>query len=168
MAKGRLSKFVGLLDAAERALYSFSGALSGCVMVIAMCLVVYNVFIRHVFRGSAPWADEYAGYSLVVFAALAVSYTLVTGKHTRVDIVTSHLSPKTAEWLDFAVSILALPVAIMLTITTWKYAYGNLGVTSETAMGTPLFPVQVFLPVGFAFLAIALISRIVHKLRSLV
>ena len=137
-------------------------------MVIAMCIVVYNVFIRYVFRGSAPWADEYASYALVIFAALAVSYTLATNKHIRVDLVTSRLPQKVQEWLDLAVSILALPVAIILTMTTWKYAYGKLGVIADTVMGTPLFPIVVFLPIGFAILGIAIIARILRKLRLLI
>jgi C4-dicarboxylate transporter DctQ subunit len=163
-------RIISIVDTMEKKLHLVFGWLAGVVVVAGLTMVVLNVFLRYLLHGSAPWADEYVGYSVLASAMLAASYTLVEEKHVRVDIITRLLPKKAQGWLEVAVCALSLFASMLLTSEGWKFAYGNwlLKARADTVMETPLFPIQIFIPIGFALLSIALLSRIIRTIRALI
>ncbi len=159
-----------LLGAAERALSSTGSALSGVALVISMLLVVMGVIARYVLHVAAYFADEYAGYMLVLLTFLGLAYTLRTEGHIYVDSVIRLLPRKIRAWLEVVNCALALAATVLLITQTGEVAADTYrrGTVAATVLATPVFPLQALMPLGLSLLAVSLMTRIYIKIKTVV
>ncbi|MBQ3663813.1 MAG: TRAP transporter small permease [Clostridia bacterium] len=130
-------------------------------LVIVMTL---GVVFRYVFRSSLSWSDEVCRYVFIWFTYLGLSYGVLKGAHTRIDIIET-LHPKLKKPLEYIGDALFFAFSIFIlrhAYTTWV----NLRLSNQTspAMRLPMWIVYMSFMVGFTLVIIRFIEKYIKKL----
>ena len=149
---------------------SFVGCgFSVVALFLSVILVVSGVVARYVFRVGVIFIDEYIGYLLVVITFMGMAHTLCEDGHIKVDLILRRLPRKVHLWFQLVTSLISFAISILLTFQTYQrvlIAY-KFKAVSVTPIETPLFIPQMFIPIGFALLSIAVLSYIVKLMVDL-
>lgn len=143
-----------------------TGYFTGGLVILMMLLVLFEVFMRYVLKRPPAIADEIAPYMLVVLAFGGAAYCFLIKGHVRVSAVTERLPPKVANWLRIATLGLVFIYAVVLTQGSIGYLARSfeIGMKSTSWLRVPLQIPQMALPVGFALLALLLLTTIIKSL----
>jgi TRAP-type C4-dicarboxylate transport system permease small subunit len=120
-------------------------------VLISMMLIVLDVIGRRFFGFSILFAAELSQNLLVWLSFLGFAFAHRQGAHVDVRLVVDHLSPKAKRMSEFVASLAGLFfcgfvtwVVTQLTINSYKSGFEVWGV-----LHTPLFLVQMVMPIGF-------------------
>ncbi|WP_240484661.1 TRAP transporter small permease subunit [Pseudoponticoccus marisrubri] len=106
---------------------------------------------------------ELQWHLLAIIIMLGMSYALAQDKHVRVDMIYSHLGPRTRAVLDLLGDVVfLLPFCVIigwLSLSFVEFSY-NTGEKSDYGGLVDRYLVKAFLPIGFVFLGITGIGRI--------
>ena len=154
-----------------RAVGKFVEKISWFQAVVSMALVlplifvtVYSVLMRYVFRQPQGWVyDVTTLFMLVPIFAFALAYVLKIEGHVKVEILTSHLSPRTQRKFTFVAMVasvlfagFALWVCTEMAWSTWESDLHTIG-----TYDIPLFPAYVLIPIGlFAFFLQSIVGTV--------
>ncbi|UCH52007.1 MAG: TRAP transporter small permease [Chloroflexota bacterium] len=142
--------------------FSPSGALAALALFLMTLLITVDVIGRH-FEYPTGVAHEFSGYSLVIIVFLGLAYTQRVAKHVEIDVVITRLPPKWRWVLKLVTSYIGLAFVIWLLWVTLQRvirAY-TLGSVSMTLLRTPLWPIQLLIPLGLGLLAMAIMAEII-------
>src|SRR5690349_22450875 len=127
-------------------------------LVFLSCLIsAGNAFSRYAFSLSSNAWLEIQWYMFGALVMLGASYTLKKNEHVRVDIVYSNLSTRKQIGVDiFGTTLFMLPATLILAYLSWRVFYQSwaIGEMSSDAGGLLRWPIKLFLPLGFALLAL--------------
>jgi len=136
-------------------------------LILAAVLVsTVNAIIRKAFDTSSnAWLE----LQWLLFGAvfmLAAAYTLQRNAHVRIDVVSSHLSKRTREWIDLVCHIvMLLPFVLIMIWLGWPYfweSFNNQEVSSN-AGGLSVWPSKFFVFAGFVLLLAQMISETIKR-----
>jgi TRAP-type C4-dicarboxylate transport system permease small subunit len=139
-----------------------------CV-VMMMLLTTADVIARYVFNSPTMWADEMASYLLIAIVFLGLAQNLRTDGHIRIDVVTSHVTPRVRLVLEvfaFAVGILFSAILIAGTWTRFENFWMR-HTLSDSPLMTPLWIAMVPVVVGAIVLGLAAICGFISSLHAL-
>ena len=140
-------------------------------LVFLSCLIsAANAFSRYAFSVSSNAWLEIQWYMFAALVMLGASYTLKKNEHVRVDIVYTNLSTRRQIGIDILGAVLfLLPAAVILAYLSWPVFYNAWaeGEVSGNAGGLVRWPVKIFLPLGFALLALQGLSELVKRIAML-
>ncbi len=140
-------------------------------MCLLSCLVsAGNAFSRYAFSVSSNAWLEIQWYMFGVLVLLGASYTMKKNEHVRVDIVYTNLSTRKQIAVDIVGTILfMLPAVLILAYLSWFVFYNSwsIGEMSSNAGGLLRWPIKIFLPVGFALLALQGVSELIKRFAML-
>lgn len=110
-------------------------------LMLAMVVVQFAVVLaRYVFGVGNLWAQESILYMHGALFMLAAAYTLSQDGHVRVDIFYRSASLRTRAMVNlFGAIVLLIPVAILITLTSWDYVAGSWAIreASRESSGIP-------------------------------
>ena len=157
-----LMRILAGLDALSRV----CGYLAALLVVGIAALILTEVFCRTVLNVSLSFAWEYSAYFLAVSIFLAAAFTLRTGGHVRVMLVSQNVPPRVAHWLDFAATSGAVVIAGWLAWSLTAFAWNAwvTGSTSATIEETPLAVPQGAMAFGAVLLTFQLAARAIRLL----
>ena len=118
--------------------------------------LVLAEIVRRTFWGSSfLWAFEMSSWLLVGFIFLGMPYTLQTGGHVRVQLLTDRLSKRPREYLELIHAIFGAGLFGFLSVYVFKGAISNYetGARGLSELDPPLFIIW-----GVAFLGLSLFS----------
>jgi len=140
-------------------------------LVLLSCLIsAGNAFSRYAFSISSNAWLEIQWYMFGALVMLGTSYTLNRNEHVRVDIVFSNLSTRRQIGVDIFGGILFLmPATLIMAYLSWPVFYNSWveNEISANAGGLVRWPVKIFLPLGFALLALQGISELIKRVAML-
>jgi TRAP-type C4-dicarboxylate transport system permease small subunit len=141
--------------------------LSQIVYVVAAVLtflfflmVLANVVARYVFNAPILIGDEMAFYLFVYFAILGVYYAYITRAHIRVDLVTSHLSERTKEWLGLVTTLFELAIWVVIL---WQGSFVTYDLVTRTHI-LHAYTLEVPVVVTFIVVPITALLILVHTI----
>lgn len=136
-------------------------------LILAAVLVsTINAIIRKAFDTSSnAWLE----LQWLLFGAvfmLAAAYALQRNAHVRIDVVSSHLSKRTREWIDLVCHVvMLLPfVALMIWLGVpfvWESFRDH--EISSNAGGLIVWPSKFFVLAGFVLLLLQMISETIKR-----
>ena len=138
--------------------------LAPCVvlLVVWVFLIGAYVFGRLLFDVKWLFVEEFTEYWLIMLAFFALAYTLRTGGHITIDIVTRFLSKRVRSILAVITGLLALGFAVYLLQAGagwfWTAWVGHK--LSWYPSSVPLWPYYSFVPIGLAVLCLALLHEL--------
>ena len=133
--------------------------IGGLGLLLVSWLIVVDLAARKLFGVSLGGADELAGYVLAIASAWAFPITLLRRSHIRVDVVYTHLSPRSRVWLDlFALACLGLFVGV-LTYHAWFVLADSIAFqsVSNTPLQIPQWIPQSLWFAGYAFFLLTVV-----------
>ncbi|MEO6270586.1 MAG: TRAP transporter small permease [Lautropia sp.] len=111
-------------------------------------------------------ADELSGWLLTIATFSALGYTLLHDGHIRVTLLVERLNPRVNAWLSVGAALLGAMLSGLLMLRTAFMALDSFvgGTFSIAGSGWPLWPVQSFMPIGFAVLLAQMIAVLAREL----
>jgi TRAP-type mannitol/chloroaromatic compound transport system permease small subunit len=137
---------------------------AGLLIVIMGFLSTYGAVRRYVFRSPEPVSYEFASMFLLISFVLANAAVERQGRLLRCDIFLDHF-PRT---MQHVISNIISPIMgiTFFGIISW-ISFGDalraleIGQVSRSAWPVPLFPVKLFIPIGYGFFCLTLLYRMV-------
>ena len=137
-------------------------ALAAITLLVMVAVVTADVILRNVTRAGLPWANEVSEYTLYLITMLSAPWLLRQGRHVRVDLVNTAVSPGVARWMEIVADVLGLSVCLVFvvygTIMTWQSF--QLGSITIKNLVFPEWWLLGPLPLAFLLLAIEFIFRL--------
>ena len=149
-------------------LASTTRVIAQAMVAVMMAIMVVSVTARYVFNRPLAFADEYVMYLVVGLSLLAANYVLKEKGHIRVDVVVSRLSPRVRVWLLVVTEIITIftVTVIMLQVIAMTSLSFETGTISETALRTPMGPIQLMMPIAFGLLLIESLRTTAISIKS--
>jgi len=160
---------VNALLAVSRLIDRFSERIGRTVywLVLAAVLIsAANATVRKLFNYSSNSFLEIQWYLFSVIFLFLAGYTLKHNEHVRIDIISSHLTPRTRAWIDVVGTLFFLmPMSLLIMWLSWPVfvdAYERHEV-STNAGGLIIWPARLMVPVGFALLILQAFSELIKR-----
>lgn len=136
-------------------------ALMAGIGVIIMTLIIgYEVIMRYVFNHPTIWVSELSQFLMVFIAFLGLGYTELANKHIKVDLVINKMPLSTQRILRYTNSILTIVVCSLLAWMSFLRAFNYLHYRSSSDWAPFLFPVYIWIPVGYVLIVVAAMIRL--------
>ncbi|HGF6842334.1 TPA: TRAP transporter small permease subunit, partial [Salmonella enterica] len=132
------------------------------ITLLVVLVSAGNALVRKVFETSSNAWLELQWYMFGAMFLLTAGYTLLKNEHVRVDILSSRLSKRTQIYIEiFGVVFFLLPMAILIMYLSWPMFMDSYvsNEQSSNSGGLVRWPVKLLIPVGFALLVLAGVSR---------
>jgi TRAP-type C4-dicarboxylate transport system permease small subunit len=158
------------LDATYRGAAVLAGAfIAGlCLLIVAQVLLNAGTRAGLPLPPTIPSYADFAGFMLACATFLALPWTLRSGGHVRVSLVTSRLPARAAWGCELAVLALAAGMvgyafwfAVLLAEESHRF-----GDTSPGMVPIPLWLPQLAMVAGLALLLVALLDALVETART--
>ena len=97
---------------------------------------------------------------------LCSPWTLLSGEHIRIDVVSSMLPKSVRNWIDvIGHAFFLIPVCLVLMYTGWPFFWRSLmqNEQSNNAGGLPQYPSKLFVPLCFSILLVQGISELIKR-----
>lgn len=165
----------------------------GWVCVIALLLMIFNVFIdvfiRYVIVDILVYLDAYSWYNkhlswlggipmqelewhwFSIMFLLGLGYTLRENGHVRVDVFYDRFSERTKSWVNIiGALIFTLPFCLLIAYYSSEF-FWNSFISGEN-IGNPgslprLWPIKLILPLAFLFLVLSTFAVILKEILAL-
>jgi len=141
-----------------------SGYAAALMIVGIAVLVLSEIVCRNVFNISLTFAWDYSAYMMAGGIFCGAAYTLRTGGHVRVSLLTHNVPPKVARGIDFLATLFATAISLYAARALILFAWSSYttGRTSSTINATPLVYPQGVIAFGATLLALQFIVRLIR------
>jgi TRAP-type C4-dicarboxylate transport system permease small subunit len=142
----------------------------GIVLLFAMgLLIAMDVMLRYVFNQPTQFTTEMTGYLMAGVTFLGLPYTLMKGKHIRIEVATSRLSPTVRKRMEVGTSIVCLAFLAVCLKPAWMMVWESYIFKSEVmgSLNTPLYLPQLLVPVGISITLLQMMAITIDKIKDL-
>lgn len=131
-------------------------------LIIMMLLFTAHVVGRYVFNAPILGTPEVGGYLLGIVTFLGLAYTLRSGAHIRIDVVTTRLPQRAKQVLEVITSFISFYVVVVFVYVGVNLVLDSyrLHAIGWAALKLPLFIPQILLPLGLCVLGLELFVHI--------
>jgi C4-dicarboxylate transporter, DctQ subunit len=142
------------------------GMVSGLGILVMGLILTYEVVCRYFFGAPTIWAQEVSIYLYMWTMLAAASYTLQTGKHVHVDLVTERLPKRARSLVEVVTGAIGAIFCGIVSVQAYEMiaATVRFGKLSATPLRVPLWIPQSALLMGFVLLtfqfALLLVDRV--------
>lgn len=160
-----------------KALLSVSRAIDACNRAIvglttwfilaSVLISAANAGVRKVFRmGSNAWVES-EWYLFAAAFLLASGYVLLVDEHVRVDAIAQRFPVRLRAWLDLvSLLVVMLPFCVLMIDFGGVYFLRAVaeGERSYMSDGLIVWPVRLFIPLGFCLLGLQVVSEAIKRI----
>ncbi|MDR1874536.1 MAG: TRAP transporter small permease subunit [Synergistaceae bacterium] len=146
-----------------------TGYLCGLGILAMGLILAYEVVCRYFFEAPTIWAQETAGYLFMWTMLAGSAYTLMQGKHVRIDLIFEHLPRKVQCKVDVLTSLVGVAFCAMVSWQAWEMVSASLrfGKVSATLLRVPMWIPQCSLLLGFVLLTFQFAFIVADRLQAL-
>lgn len=139
-------------------------------LLVMTGLVMTDVIMRRFLNAPLIFADEVAGYLLVLVTMLGLGYTLKEDAHIQVKIIVDRVSRRKLAclrimWCATSIAYIAIMMALTAQLAWENY---ELKAFSPTPSQLPIYPFQLVMPIGCLFLLLQLVVDLIASVLNLV
>jgi len=138
------------------------------LLLAILGITMFEVISRFAFNRPTIWAHETIALMFGVYLILGGGYVLFCGKHIRIDVFWSRLSPRKQAIADLATCGFAFLFLSMLLWESGEAAWESiqLAQTSVSPFSPPLYPSKICLAIGVLLILLQLIVKTIRDLRQ--
>jgi TRAP-type mannitol/chloroaromatic compound transport system permease small subunit len=143
---------------------------SSLLMLVLVVMMCYEVVRRYFFNAPTIWGLEFTTFIFGVHFVMGYGYTEYFHGHVRVDIFSSKFPKKIQDILYIVLTIcITLPLVAMLGIWAWDNAITSTRIMEalSSAWAPPIWPVKLFMALGFTFLFLQVLSNLIKRILTL-
>ena len=137
------------------------------LVLVVTLISALNAFVRYGFNYSSNGFLEIQWYLFSAIFLLCAGYALKRNAHVRIDVVSSHFSPRVLAWIDIVGTIFFLaPMACAVLYLSWPI-FVNSFISKEyssNAGGLIVWPVRALVPIGFSLLILQGVSELIKRI----
>ena len=152
-----------LSSSIDRVLIAIGNAASWLWLVLLL-VIVANVLLRYAFSEGRIELEELQWHLYSAGFLLGLSYAYQADTHIRVDILHENFSDSTKAWVElYAIVLFVLPFVALIVIYAIPFVMTSfaLSESSPSPGGLPMrWLIKSLLPIGFALLGLAALSRL--------
>lgn len=141
-----------------------AGELCSWLWFAVMAVILASVISRYVFSEGSVMMEEIQWHLSSVAWLVGMSYALVHDNHVRVNVIHERLGLRAQAWIELlGLVVLALPFLVIGVYMGWPYFYQSWlqGEVAQSPNGLPWrWFLKFFLPLSFALLTLAAVSRL--------
>lgn len=137
--------------------------ISKVALAIMAAAIVYQVFMRYLFRLGPPWSEELARSLMVWMTFLLAPYIYKRNLFVNLDVILDRLSPLWVKIIRFAHVLLEMVVIVVLLYLSWKFMLNGKFSTSAS-LGIKMIYIFAVLPVGCGMLLVVSIEKLIDFL----
>jgi TRAP-type C4-dicarboxylate transport system permease small subunit len=145
------------------------GMIAGYSILVMTVMVTADVIARVLFNAPSKFAVEFTAYLMVISVSFGIGYTFKEEAHIAVDLLALKLPRYARKWLQATATVLSLVFIAILFWLTWQQLMVSLRLhtLSGTPMDVPVWPVQLFIPLGLFLTGLLLLFNLFDSLHSL-
>ena len=140
------------------------GRWSSWLWLVLLAVIVLNVVLRYAFGEGRIEFEEIQWHLYSTGFLLGLSYAYQADAHIRVDVLHERLSPALKAWIElYGIVLFLLPFLALVLVFSVPFVFASfeLNEVSQAPGGLPLrWAIKAMLPLGFALLTLATISRL--------
>lgn len=136
------------------------------LLLAAVLVSAGNAVVRKMFDISSNAWLELQWYLYGTVFMLAAAYALLKNEHIRIDVLSSHWSKRTRDWIDLVLHIVFLvPFSFLMVWLAWPWFWLSYrtGEMSTNAGGLIIWPAKAMVLIGFILLSAQALSEIVKR-----
>lgn len=147
------------------------GQVIALILLPTLFCILYEIIARYVFAKPTMWASELMIYFCAVLYVLGAAWTLQVGRHVKIDMVYSRLSPRGQRVLDLITFPFFTLYLVMLLWVGFRFALDSIAIreSSGTPWNPPIYPMKSIFVIGCAMLMLqgaAKFIRDIYYVRS--
>jgi TRAP-type C4-dicarboxylate transport system permease small subunit len=145
------------------------GYLCGLVILAMGIILTYEVVCRYFLESPTIWAQETSTYLFMWTMLAGSAYTLMQGKHVKIDLIFEKLSRRTQMCLDVLTGLAGVAFCAVVSWQAFEMIRASLrfGKTSPTLLRIPLWIPQSSLLIGFVLLTFQFAFIIADRVQAL-
>lgn len=147
------------------------GAAVSWIWPTLLVLVTASVVLRYAFGWGLVQLEEMQWHLYAIGFVLGLADCAAADAHVRIDVVHSRLSPATRAWIElYGLVLLLFPFLLLVILHGVPFVLRSfeLGEISGAPGGLPhRFLIKAVLPLGFALLFLAAVSRLLRVTSAL-
>jgi TRAP-type C4-dicarboxylate transport system permease small subunit len=152
-----------------RRLNRFAAILAGLGFLVMTGLVSLDVMMRRILNAPLLFADEIAGFLLVIVTLLGLAYTLQKEGHIQVKVFVRFIPSKYLTYLNILWCLIGIGYAAILLITTTQLVMESYHLSAfSTTTELPLVFFQLCCPIGCCLLLLQLIVRLLESVQAVI
>ena len=141
------------------------------IWMLLLIVIVINVALRYIFNEGRIEFEEFQWHLYSFGFLLGLSYAYQADAHIRVDVLHERMSHRTQAWVElYGILLFLVPFIALVLIYSMPFVAASfaLGEISPSPGGLPFrWLIKAMLPIGFALLALAVLSRLIRVWRFL-
>ena len=134
--------------------------------------ILTNVVLRYGFSNGLIIFEEIQWHLYAIGMMFGLSFAEITNSQVRVDIVADKLKRRTVrKWEIVGAVLFILPFIFVILVNSFDYVADSYRVNeaSNSPLGLPYrWAIKAVIPISFIFLAMAVLSRLLHNIDALV
>ena len=146
------------------------GKFTGWLILVTTLISAGNAIVRKIFDTSSNALLEVQWYLFAAVFLLGAGYGLLKNSHVRIDFISSRLTDRTRNWIDFwGILVVLTPFCVISIVLSWPLFTQALasGEMSQNAGGLIRWPAYALIPVGFVLLMLQGFSEAIKRLAFL-
>jgi TRAP-type mannitol/chloroaromatic compound transport system permease small subunit len=143
----------------------------GALLILPLvAVVIYEVFVRYVFRAPTSWGFELTTFLYGMNYMLVLGDAMRTNTHVSIDIFESRLAAKNRAILRIITNVcMFIPAMGFMAFGSLKYAVTSwlIWEHASSSWGPAIYPYKTFMALGFVLFFLAGIAKLLQDIRSL-
>lgn len=147
----------------------FLGYCAGFGIFAMGMILAYEVVMRGVFKSPTIWVMDTAIYLFMWTMLIGSSYTLMLGKHVRIDLIFERFPKKMQLVLDVITGAMCVWLCTVVSKQAWNMIQTSIRLNklTDNMMHIPVWWIQLPLLIGFVMLGAQFVVIILERLASL-
>lgn len=148
---------------------TFLGYCAGFGIFAMGLILAYEVIMRGIFKSPTIWVMDTAIYLFIWTMLVGSAYTLMLGKHVRIDLLFDRFPKKLQNVLDVITGAMAGWFCLIVTSQAWSMIRTSIRLNklTDNMMHIPVWWIQLPLLIGFAMLAFQFVVIILERIAAL-
>ena len=134
------------------------------IWLILLGVIMVNVVMRYLFSQGRIELEELQWHLYSIGFLIGMSYAYQADAHVRVDVLHERLRPRLKAWIElYGTLLLLVPFILLIVIYGFAFVSSSFVVNevSSSPGGLPYrWLIKAVLPLGFALLGLAVLSRL--------
>ncbi len=136
------------------------------IWLVLLAVIVFNVILRYALSEGRIELEELQWHLYSIGFLLGLSYAYQADTHIRVDVIHERMGSIAKAWVElYGILLFLLPFIALVLIYGVPFVLSSFALSevSPSPGGLPLrWVIKAFLPLGFALLLLAAISRLLR------
>ena len=140
--------------------------LTVALLVVALIVLSYQVFLRFVMNSGNSWSEELARYLFIWSVYTSASFAIISNAHIRIDAVVKLYPKAIRRFIPILADVIFLAYALAVTYFSTDYVMDLLS-SGQVSMGLHVTMGYMYasIPVGHLLMSIRLVQLIYKRFK---